>query len=280
MRRMIARDDSHLHVDKVGLLNYFETCCCERTMALAGTLIGWMLSALVVMLMPCAYTLSRLLRWATRILQGPLVARGRVVLITGASSGIGRHMAFEYARRGAKLVLAARREHLLREVADLCTSFGAQGVSIVPTDVSKEEDCRRMVNSAISTFGGLDVLVNNAGTTHSSLFEEYTESSEFRYVMDVDFWGNVYPTLHALEHLKRSRGHIVVTASVAAYVPYPYLTMYTAAKGAIVNFYDTLRVESLLKNDIGITLALPGFVDTEMTQKEPPVSLIPSFEPV
>ncbi|MCO5554138.1 hypothetical protein L7F22_007664 [Adiantum nelumboides] len=245
----------------------------------AGTIAGWLFSALLLMLMPCAVTFSRLFRRGTRFLRGPLGARGKVVLITGASSGIGRHMALEYARRGAKLVLAARREHLLREVAEECTSSGALDVSIVLTDVSKEEDCRRMVNSAISTFGSLDILVNNAGTTHSSLFEEYTESREFRYVMSVDFWGNVYPTLHALEHLKQSKGHIVVTSSVAAYVPYPYLTIYTAAKGAIVNFYDTLRAETLLKNEIGITLALPGFVDTEMTRKEPPVLISSLFEP-
>ncbi|KAH7425464.1 hypothetical protein KP509_11G055500 [Ceratopteris richardii] len=232
--------------------------------------IGWLLGALLLTFIPSAYTLSGFIRRWTRFFKGPIVSRGKVVVVTGASSGIGRQIALEYGRRGAKLVLVARREHLLREVAELCKERGAEDAKIVPADLSREEDCKKMINFTVTTFGRLDILVNNAGTTISRFFEDAESPSEFRYVMNVDFWGNIHPTLHALKHLQRTKGQIVVTSSVAAYIPYPYLTFYTAAKGAIVNFYDTLRVESLLRKEVGITLAFPGFVKTELTEKEPP----------
>ncbi|KAJ7553392.1 hypothetical protein O6H91_06G096100 [Diphasiastrum complanatum] len=189
---------------------------------------------------------------------------GKVVLITGASSGIGEHLAYQYGERGARLVLVARREHLLKKVGDRALKRGAVDVHIIPADVARKEECRRIVDETIDRYGRLDHLVNNAGVTHSFLFEEAKDTSAFYPMMDVTFWGDVYPTYFALPHLRLSRGKIVVTASAAAWLPYPRMSMYNAAKAAILNLYETLRVE--VGPDVGITIAMPGWIESEMTK--------------
>ncbi|KAJ7545885.1 hypothetical protein O6H91_08G014900 [Diphasiastrum complanatum] len=192
----------------------------------------------------------------------------KVVIITGASSGIGehyvQHLAYQYGERGARLVLVARRDDLLRRVADRARKRGAKDVLVIPADVARKEECKRVIDETIDRFGRLDHLVNNAGVTHSFFFEEATDTSAFTPLIDITFWGDVYPTYYALPHLRRTRGKILVTASVASWLPYPRMSMYNSAKAAIFNLYETLRVE--LGSDVGVTIAMPGWIESEMTK--------------
>ncbi|KAK4493570.1 hypothetical protein RD792_006677 [Penstemon davidsonii] len=189
---------------------------------------------------------------------------GKVVVITGASSGIGESLAYEYAKRGACLVLAARRETSLQEVADRARDLGAPDVVVVRADVSKAEDCRKVVDRAMNHFGRLDHLVNNAGVMAVSMLEDIEDVTDFKAVMDINFWGSVYMTKFAVPYLKNSRGRIVVISSSASWLPAPRETFYNASKAAVTQFFETLRVE--FGQDIGITLVTPGFIESELTQ--------------
>ncbi|KAI9079668.1 hypothetical protein K1719_038289 [Acacia pycnantha] len=192
---------------------------------------------------------------------------GKVVLITGASSGIGEELAYEYARRGARLALVARREDILRSVLVKALQLGSPDAIIIPADVSNIQDSQRFVDQTISHFGQLDHLVNNAGIIQARMFEEFSEKlSDLAPIMDVNFWGSVYATHFALPHLRKSRGKIVVISSVAAWLQTPRLSFYNASKAAIVSFFETLRAE--LGADIGITIATPGMIKSKMTADE------------
>ncbi|KAL3642022.1 Polycomb protein sop-2 [Castilleja foliolosa] len=189
---------------------------------------------------------------------------GKVVLITGASSGIGESLAYEYAKHGACLVLAARREGSLREVAERARDLGSPDVIIVQADVSKVDDCRRVVDQTMNHFGRLDHLVNNAGVTSIAMLEEIHDVNDFRAVMDTNFWGFVYMTRFAVPYLRNSGGRIVVLSSSASWLPAPRMSFYNASKAAISQFFETLRVE--FGPDIGITLVTPGYIESELTQ--------------
>ncbi|KAL3683488.1 hypothetical protein R1sor_001510 [Riccia sorocarpa] len=189
--------------------------------------------------------------------------RNKVVLITGASSGIGEHLAYQYAQRGARLVLSARREEKLNHVAERARSMGAVDTYVVVCDVAKEENCKRLIEQTIGHYGQLNHLVLNAGVANLFLLEDAKSTEGFPIVMDTVFWGAVYPAFYALPYLRASRGRIVVVASVASWLHYPRQTFYNAAKAALVQFFDTLRSET---RGIGITIAMPGFIESEMTQ--------------
>ncbi|XP_078447545.1 11-beta-hydroxysteroid dehydrogenase 1A-like isoform X2 [Wolffia australiana] len=190
--------------------------------------------------------------------------RNKVVLITGASSGIGEQVAYEYARKGARLVLVARREDRLQETAERSRHLGSPDVLVVCADVASPDDCRHFFEAALTRFGKLDHLVNNAGIASGCLFEEVENIADFKQVMDINFWGLVYPTHFALEHLKKSRGKILVTSSVASWLPMPRMSFYNASKAALTAFYETLRVE--MGRDVGVTIASPSWTESEMTQ--------------
>ncbi|KAF3655050.1 11-beta-hydroxysteroid dehydrogenase 1A [Capsicum annuum] len=189
---------------------------------------------------------------------------GKVVIITGASSGIGEHLAYEYARRGACLTIASRREESLREVAERALNLGAPDVLVVPADVSNVEDCRSIVDRTMSHFGRIDHLVNNAGVVSNSMFEEIEEITHVRSIMDINFWGSVYMTKFAIPYLRNSEGRIIVLSSASSWMPTPRMSLYSASKAAMTLFFETLRIE--LGRDIKITLVTPGFVESEMTQ--------------
>ncbi|PIA51017.1 hypothetical protein AQUCO_01100082v1 [Aquilegia coerulea] len=189
---------------------------------------------------------------------------GKVVLITGASSGIGEHLAYEYARKGARLALVARREKKLREVAEKAREFGSPDAIIVCANVSILKDCKRFVEETVNHFGRLDHLVSNAGIISGFYFEESRDITNATSVMDVNFWGSVYPTQFALPHLKESKGKIVVIGSASAWSYGPYISLYSASKAALGNFYETLRVE--FGSSVKITIASPGFIESEITQ--------------
>ncbi|CAL0325277.1 unnamed protein product [Lupinus luteus] len=189
---------------------------------------------------------------------------GKVVHITGASSGIGEHLAYEYARRGARLALSARRETALREVADRARDYGSPDVIIMRADVSKVDDCRRLVDETLTHFGRLDHLVNNAAISLGTLFEDTTDITNLKPIMETNFWGSVYTTRFALPHLRNSRGKIVVMSSADSWLPAPRRHVYSASKAALVSLYETLRVE--IGSDIGITIVTPGYIESELTK--------------
>lgn len=190
--------------------------------------------------------------------------RGKVVVITGASSSLGEALAYNYAKRGAVLVLVSPHEDKLKVVADRCKKRGAMDARAIRADVSKEDDCKRFIEETINTYGCLDHLVNNAAIPDGFLFEEATDTSSMKNIMDINFWGYVYPTLHGLQHLKRAKGKIVVNASVVSWLPFPRLSMGGAAKAAVMNFFETLRIE-LGPTIGGITIVTPGWIESEMT---------------
>ncbi|PIN14547.1 putative dehydrogenase [Handroanthus impetiginosus] len=189
---------------------------------------------------------------------------GKVVVITGASSGIGESLAYEYAKRGACLVLAARREKSLHAVAERARDFGSPDVMVVKADVSKVQDCRRIVDQTMNHFGRLDHLVNNAGIMSVAMLEEVDDVTDFRAIMDINFWGSVYMTRFAAPYLRNSRGRVVAVSSSASWLPAPRMSFYNASKAAIAQFFETLRVE--FGPDIGVTIVTPGFIESELTQ--------------
>ncbi|CAN1242253.1 11-beta-hydroxysteroid dehydrogenase A [Linum perenne] len=188
---------------------------------------------------------------------------GKVVLVTGASSGIGEHLAYEYASRGAYLALVARREKGLREVVDLALEMGSPQVIMIIADVQKVEDCRRIVTQTINHFGRLDHLVNNAGVSSVCYFEDTTDITNFRTIMDTNFWGSAYITRFAIPHLRETAGKIIAIASAASWLPEPMTSIYNASKAATVALFETLRVE--LSPDIGVLIVTPGYVESELT---------------
>jgi len=189
---------------------------------------------------------------------------GKVVLITGASSGIGEHIAYEYARRGARLALVARREDRLRAVADKARELGSPEVIVLRADVSKIEESKQFVDEVVNHFGRLDHLVNNAGIIRVDFFEDSTQFNDIASIMDINFWGSVYGTHYAVPHLRKSKGKIVVISSTATWLGTPKLSFYNASKAAQATFFETLRAE--FGPDIGITIVTPGVIDSEMTQ--------------
>ncbi|KAJ8470340.1 hypothetical protein OPV22_024683 [Ensete ventricosum] len=187
----------------------------------------------------------------------------KVVLITGASSAIGEQLAYEYARRRANLVLVARRENRLWGIRENARLLGAKHVLVMAADVVKEEECRRFISDTISYFGHLHHLVNTASLGHNFYFEEATDPTVFPHMMDINFWGNVYPTYVALPYLRQTRGRILVNASMESWLPLPRMSLYAAAKAAVINFYETLRFE--LKDDVGITIATHGWIGGDVS---------------
>ncbi|KAF5738845.1 11-beta-hydroxysteroid dehydrogenase-like 5 [Tripterygium wilfordii] len=188
----------------------------------------------------------------------------KVVIITGASSGIGEQIAYEYAKRKAKLVLVARRDQRLRVISENARLMGANHVMIVAADVVKEDDCRRFVTETINYYGSVDHLVLTTSLGHTFYFEEVTDTSVFPHILDINFWGNVYPTLAALPYLHQSNGRIIVNASVENWLPLPRMSLYASAKAALINFFESLRFE--LSDEVGITIATHGWVGMEMTR--------------
>ena len=186
--------------------------------------------------------------------------RGQVAVVTGASSGIGRALALNLARQGARVVLAARRADLLEQAADECRQAGGEALA-VPTDVSDELQCKAMVEKAVARFGGVDLLVNNAGLTVIAPLQDYPNLDLFKHTLAVNFYGAVYCTYHALSHLIKSEGRIVAVSSLGGKMPVPWNTAYAASKYALHGFFDSLRIE-LQPHGVSVTVICPGMVVT------------------
>jgi short-subunit dehydrogenase len=183
--------------------------------------------------------------------------KNKVVIITGASSGIGKACAEEFAKRGAHLVLAARQYVTLCEItADLENRYGIRAVA-VQADVSKEHDCEVLIKQALVTFDKIDILVNNAGLSMRALFDDLDLSVQ-KNLMDVNFWGTVYCTKYALPEILKTKGSIIGVSSIAGYRGLPGRTGYSASKFAMNGFMEALRTE-LLKTGVHVMVACPGF---------------------
>lgn len=183
--------------------------------------------------------------------------KNKTIIITGASSGIGKSCAEEFAKRGANLVLGARQYVTLCEIAqDLEKRYNIKAVA-VQCDVSKEADCVELINQAMITFKRLDVLINNAGISMRALFN-HVDLNVLRNLMDVNFWGAVYCTKYALPELLKNKGSVVGVSSIAGYRGLPGRTGYSASKFALNGFLEALRVENL-KTGLHVMIASPGF---------------------
>lgn len=185
--------------------------------------------------------------------------QNKVVVITGASSGIGRALAKEFASKGARLSLGARRTELLEQ---LQSELPASEILIHQTDVSNENDCRMLMEATINQFGQIDVLINNAGISMRALFED-VDLKVIRQLMDVNFFGTVYCTKYALPYLLETKGSLVGVISIAGYIGLPGRSGYSASKFAIRGFLDTVRIENL-KKGLHVLVAAPGFTASEV----------------
>jgi short-subunit dehydrogenase len=190
---------------------------------------------------------------------------GRTIVVTGASVGIGRALCLALARDKPRLVLAARDEAKLHEAAAECRALGAQAL-VVPTDVGVEEQCRALVERTVAEYGGLDVLVNNAGVSMWARFDEVQDLSIYERIMRVNYLGCVWLTHAALPHLTKTRGQIVVIGSLLGLTGAPTRTGYSASKHAVMGFYDSLRIE-LMGAGVDITMVAPDFVVTEIHKR-------------
>lgn len=234
--------------------------------------------------------------------------KDKVVVITGASSGIGEALAYEFARQGAKVVIAARSAEKLAEIAarinagiasDITTEEATSritaktheaagiaktaktaetaeaqgsdipdgsgqdgGVLAVTCDVSRESDCKQLIDKTVSKFGGIDILICNAGISMRAILDD-VEPDVLRRLMDVNFWGTVYCTKYALPWLQASRGSIVGVSSVAGLHGLPGRTGYSASKYAMTGFLETVRIENLHKG-LHVMIACPGFTATNV----------------
>ncbi|XP_076909807.1 11-beta-hydroxysteroid dehydrogenase-like 2 [Bidens hawaiensis] len=196
----------------------------------------------------------------------PEEVTGKVILITGASTGIGEHLAIEFAKEGACLALVARREKQLDLVAQHARAIGSPNVIVIPADVSKLDECNRFVDQTIKHFGRLDYLVNNAAISTFGLFEDQTNVLDHASVMNVNFWGSVYTTHFALPHLKKTKGKIVTICSCGGWFATPRVSIYNASKEALLSFFETLRIE--VSSDVDITVVTPGLVETRLASEE------------
>jgi short-subunit dehydrogenase len=187
-------------------------------------------------------------------------AEGSVVVITGASKGIGAELARQLAAKGAKLVLAARNLPELEAVAAQCRASGSAVVT-VKADVAVERDCQAIVAGAALAFGRIDTLVNNAGMSMWARFEEIRDLSVLERIMQVNYMGAVYCTRYALPYLRESRGRLVGISSLAGRTGVPTRTGYAASKHAMTGFFDSLRIE-LEGSGVSVTMIYPGFVAT------------------
>lgn len=188
--------------------------------------------------------------------------QNKVVWITGASSGIGEALAYEFARQGATLVLSARREDVLDNVRAACAH--PERHLVVPLDMTDTDSLPLHVDAVLQKLGRIDVLVNNAGVSQRSLVKD-TALEVDRRIMEVDFFGPVALTKAVLPHmLAAGQGQLVAVSSIVGLVATPYRSAYAAAKHAIVGFYDALRAEV---HDAGLKVAVlfPGFVRTNVS---------------
>ncbi|MGB4204190.1 MAG: short chain dehydrogenase [Bacteroidetes bacterium HGW-Bacteroidetes-15] len=186
---------------------------------------------------------------------------GKVVIITGASSGIGKACAFEFAENGAAVVLAARRESELKKVETEIKMRGGEAYT-VQTDVKNIDACKNLIDKTIEKYGKIDVLINNAGVSMRATFEELN-LSVIKELMDTNFYGAVYCTKFALPFLLVQKGTIIGISSISGLTPLPGRTGYCASKYALEGFFSSLRLENI-KKGLNVLVVRPGFTSSNI----------------
>jgi len=189
----------------------------------------------------------------------------KIVIVTGASSGIGKALALRLADEGAWLALAARNAQRLDSLAWECQQRGSKAIAI-PTDVADESQCRALIQRTQETYGRIDTLVNNAGIDVLSKLEDLPDLRLFKQVVDVNFYGTVHCTYYALPYLKETRGRIVNISSLGGMLAIPLNTSYSASKFAMIGFSDSLRME-VEQAGVSVTVICPSWVVTEFHER-------------
>jgi short-subunit dehydrogenase len=187
--------------------------------------------------------------------------KGKVVIVTGASSGIGAAVAREFAQKGSRVVLAARSEEKLASVAGEILKYNSE-VFYIKTDVSVEDECKNLIEKTVERFGTVDILVNNAGISMRASFLD-VDLTVLHRLMDVNFWGTVYCTKYALPYLIERKGSLIGVSSVAGFHGLPGRTGYSASKFAMHGFLETIRIENL-KKGLHVMIIAPGFTSTDI----------------
>ena len=193
--------------------------------------------------------------------------KDKVIIVTGASSGIGLASVKHFAALGAKVILAARSIDKLEAIAEkLNLRYSAPGsqpiAHCIKTDVTIEEDCKNLIDKTIVYFGKIDVLVNNAGISMRAIFNDL-DLKVMKSLMDTNFWGTVYCTKYALPYLLETKGSVVGVISTAGYVGLPARTAYSASKFAVRGFLETLRIEHLY-DGLHVMIFAPGFTTSNI----------------
>jgi len=189
---------------------------------------------------------------------------GKVVWITGASSGIGRALALAFDRAGAELVLSARRADALEEVRSLCLR-DPDAVDVVPLDLTDGERIPGVAEAVIDRHGRVDYMVHNAGIAHRDLVAN-TPLAVDRRIMEVNYFGPVTLTKHLLPHMLAGRsGRFVVVTSMSGVYGAPCVSAYAASKHALHGFFESLRAE-VHDEGVGVTIVVPGFIRTAITE--------------
>jgi short-subunit dehydrogenase len=185
-----------------------------------------------------------------------VVLNNSVVIITGASSGIGEASAYAFAAKKCKVVLAARNVEKLNLVQENCIKLGAE-VLVVKCDVAIENDCKVLIDKTIEKFGCIHVLLNNAGISMRALFSNL-DLLVLKQVMDINFWGTVYCTKYALPFLLKEKGSVIGVSSIAGIKGLPGRTGYSASKFAMNGFMEALRIENS-KTGLHVGVIAPGY---------------------
>ncbi|XP_054032426.1 11-beta-hydroxysteroid dehydrogenase 1 [Dryobates pubescens] len=193
----------------------------------------------------------------------PEMLKGKRVIVTGASTGIGEQMAYHLARMGAHILITARTEPKLQKVVEQCLELGAASAQYISGTMEDMAFAKRVVKEAETLLGGLDMLIlNHVGTSYFGYFNGDVE--HVRKLLEINFLSYVAMTTSALPMLKQSEGSIVVVSSMAGKVGFPFTVPYSATKFALDGFFSSLRQEFTIQNiNVSITLCILGFIDTE-----------------
>lgn len=187
--------------------------------------------------------------------------KDKIVVITGATSGIGRACAEVFGKAGASVVITGRNKERMEEVSNHLTAMGVEHTGHL-MDVSQENENRRIMEETVSKYGKIDILINNAGISMRALFSE-TDLEVFRRVMEINFYGSVYATKYALPYILASKGSIVGVSSINGHRGTPARTAYSASKYAMEGFFEALRTE-VMHHGIHILMVSPGFTGTNI----------------
>ncbi len=187
--------------------------------------------------------------------------KGKVIIVTGGASGIGAAICERFGREGANIGILDRDK---KKLGDIEKRFSAQGIEVlaVNCDITDRKSCEKSIGAILKRFGGIDVLVNNAGVTQRSAFRR-TSIEVYRRVFDINFFGALHCTKAALESLIERKGTIVVTSSVAGVAPLLGRTAYSASKHALHGLFESLRTE-IKELGVHVMMLCPGFTSTDL----------------